>query len=128
MEIKIDSGSGVPIYLQIEKQVKFLAVCGALQPGDRLPSVRELAVGLRVNPNTVARSYRHLQDEALIVSRWGGGNFIADDITQLTRQEARSIITEQLTETIHQAEALGIGPVELKKILTNLLKVKGGRK
>ncbi|MGB6363704.1 MAG: GntR family transcriptional regulator, partial [Thermoanaerobaculia bacterium] len=61
MTFQLDTKSGVPIYRQIIEQVKYAIARGELEPGDRLPTVRQLAVDLSVNPNTVVRSYRELE-------------------------------------------------------------------
>src|SRR6185295_10931083 len=75
--ILIDLDDAVPIYAQIERQIRALLGSGHWKPGDRLPSVRETAVRLEVNPLTVVKAYRHLQEEGLLETRPGSGVFAA---------------------------------------------------
>lgn len=70
----IDLDDAVPIYAQIERQIRALLGSGHWKPGDRLPSVRETAVRLQVNPLTVVKAYRHLQEEGLLETRPGWGS------------------------------------------------------
>lgn len=76
--IQIDFRSGVPIYVQIMDQVKHQVVSGGLKPGDQLPTVRALALELRVNFNTVARAYRLLDEAGIISTQQGRGTYILD--------------------------------------------------
>lgn len=77
MEIQVDYESGVPIYAQIMEQIKHLVAAGRLKPGDQLPTIRQLAVDLRVNPNTVVRAYHELDRQGVISTQQGRGTFIA---------------------------------------------------
>jgi GntR family transcriptional regulator len=78
MHIQLDFRSGQPIYLQIVEQIRQMVVSGELQPGDQLPTVRQLATDLRVNFNTVARSYRLLDEAGLISTQHGRGTYVWD--------------------------------------------------
>jgi GntR family transcriptional regulator len=73
---RLDARSGVPTYLQLVSQVKQAILLGFLQPGDQLPTVREVAAELTINPNTVAKAYRELDREGLAAARSGQGTFI----------------------------------------------------
>ena len=73
---RLDARSGVPTYLQLVGQVRQAILLGYLQPGDRLPTVREVAAELAINPNTVAKAYRELDREGLAAARSGQGTFI----------------------------------------------------
>lgn len=75
--ISIDPKSGVPFYRQIIDQVLLGIVAGRLSPGDRLPTVRQLAIDLRVNPNTVSRAYRELEIREVVTTQRGNGTFVA---------------------------------------------------
>jgi len=90
--IQLDFRSGVPIYIQIMEQIKQQVVNGALQPGDQLPTVRALALDLRVNFNTVARAYRLLDEADVISTQQGRGTYILDipppEITEKLRQQS----------------------------------------
>jgi GntR family transcriptional regulator len=87
MLVHVNSSSGVPIYLQIETQLKHAIAAGALKQGDALPSVRKLASELRVNPNTVARTYQNLERDGIVRTVPGGGTFVADHVPGLLKSE-----------------------------------------
>ncbi|MFN9628581.1 MAG: GntR family transcriptional regulator, partial [Planctomycetota bacterium] len=78
MQIHIQAQGGVPIYLQVMQQIKYLVASGRLQPGDELPSIRTLAEQLIVNPNTIARAYRELESSGVVEKRRTAGTFIAE--------------------------------------------------
>ncbi len=75
-EFRLDGRSGVPPYLQLVQQVKQALLLGYLQPGDQLPTVKEVAATLAINPNTVVKAYRQLEHDGLVVPRPGQGTFI----------------------------------------------------
>ncbi len=87
MILHVNPASGVPLYLQIQAQVKHAVAAGALRPGDALPSVRKLAADLRINPNTVARAYLDLERDAVIKAVPGGGTFVSDGQPGLLKAE-----------------------------------------
>ena len=90
--IQLDFRSGLPIYIQIMEQIKQQVVNGALQPGDQLPTVRALALDLRVNFNTVARAYRLLDEADVISTQQGRGTYILEipppEVTEKLRQQS----------------------------------------
>ena len=119
--MKIDLKSGVPIYLQIVEQVKICALFGRYRNGDRLPPVRELAMELRINPNTVAKAYQMLKDEGVIDSRPGGGNFIA--LQQKNTDAMREkMLSGELKNIIGKTDTLGVPRERLSEIFKQLLK------
>ena len=118
--MKIDLKSGVPIYLQIVEQVKVSAMFGRYRNGDRLPPVRELALELRINPNTVAKAYQLLKDEGIIDSRPGGGNFISLQ-QQNTDAMREAMLSGELKNIIDKADALGVPRERLTEIFHHLL-------
>jgi GntR family transcriptional regulator len=87
MELRIDPDSAVPIYLQIVHAIKHQVATGRLKPGEQLPTVRELATNLRINPNTVARAYDHLDGDNVITTQQGRGTYVRErpDETHLAR-------------------------------------------
>ena len=87
MEIRIDPDSAVPIYLQVVHAVKHHVATGRLTPGEQLPTVRELATTLRVNPNTIARAYDQLDADGVITMQQGRGTYVRErpDNVHLTR-------------------------------------------
>lgn len=103
MTYRIDSESGIPIYRQIIEQTKFAVTRSELKPGTQLPTVRQLAVDLSINPNTVIRAYRELEREGIIDTQQGSGTFVSSnrpDVDELKRQKKLDqIITEMLART-----------------------------
>jgi len=78
MELRIDPDSTVPIYLQIVHTIKHQVATGRLKPGEQLPTVRELATNLRINPNTVARAYDLLDGDTVITTQQGRGTYVRE--------------------------------------------------
>ena len=104
--IHLDFRSGTPIYTQIVEQVKQQVVSGQLKPGDQLPTVRALALELRVNFNTVARAYRLLDEAGIISTQQGRGTYILEapppEQTDKLRQQALDGLTrDYLNEAFH---------------------------
>ena len=128
MYIKVNPDSGIPLYLQIIKQLKYLVACGALKAGDQLPPVRDLAMQLRINPNTVARAYHELRHEKIITSKWGEGTFISEEVAKIAESEKKKIIAEALDQAIHQATSLGLTTEEITQLFTKQLKETEGGK
>ncbi|MGD0111514.1 MAG: GntR family transcriptional regulator [Armatimonadota bacterium] len=104
----IDPKSAVPIYLQIIGQIRRQVAAGLLAPGDQLPSVRDLASQLLINPNTAARVYRDLERDGLIETRRGQGTYISPTAAALAEPERARIVSERLKETIDEARGLGL--------------------
>jgi GntR family transcriptional regulator len=105
MEIQVDHQSGVPIYAQIMEQVKHLVATGRLGPGDQLPTIRQLAVDLRVNPNTVVHAYRELDRQRVISTQQGRGTFIAQRpderrLAEMRKDRLRAIMGHALLEAL----------------------------
>ena len=87
MLVHVHPASGVPIYLQIESQLKHATAAGALKVGDALLPVRKLATELRVNPNTVARAYQNLERDGVVRTVPGGGTYVAENTPGLLKSE-----------------------------------------
>jgi GntR family transcriptional regulator len=121
MIIRLDSKTGVPIYLQIINEIKGSILSGSLVAGEKLPSVRELAMSLKVNPNTIAKSYRELKHDGVIESQWGGGYFVASDIKKVTQKDKEILMSKAFQQLINEAKDLGFNEKEqlalFKKIL-----------
>src|SRR6186713_2819855 len=96
MQIHLDTSGGVPIYLQIVNQVKYLTTAGRLRPGDELPPIRALAEKLVINPNTVARAYRELESAGIVEKRRTAGTYVSDQGSPLARRERLKILTERI--------------------------------
>lgn len=119
--IKVDTSSFVPIYEQIKKEFKKEIFSGNLKPNDSLPSIRDLATELLINPNTVARAYRELEREGFIYTRKGKGCYVSDDSTQLMIEERKSILTQSFDEVIEEAKRFGLSTEEIKELFEERL-------
>jgi GntR family transcriptional regulator len=108
MEFSIDTKSGVPFYRQIIEQIKFGIARGELAPGDRLPTVRQLAVDLSINPNTVVRAYRELEIEGMLDSQQGSGTFIGQEKPEIDRLEKQRMIDQIITDLLARASSYGL--------------------
>lgn len=117
MFLRIEKGSAVPISRQIAAQIASLCASGALRPGARLPSVRELARELAVNQNTVLRVYERLCGEGLLEMRHGQGTFVADGASQGRLSMHRARLFHELRQIARQAIGLGLTPDELHELL-----------
>jgi len=111
MYLSLDSHSGTPIYLQIKEQMRLAVATGTIRPGEQLPTVRELAAQLRINPNTMARVYRELQAEGLLISRQGSGTFVADNALALVDQQSPDLVRQKMRGVIALGMSLGL-PLE----------------
>ena len=107
MAIRIDTKSGVPFYRQIIEQIKFSIARGALNPGDQLPTVRQLAVDLSLNPNTVIRAYRELEIQNILDSQQGSGTFVGRKRPEIDRIERQRMLDQVLTELLARAASYG---------------------
>ena len=107
LEILIDMKSGVPFYRQIIEQVQFAISRGALVPGNRLPTVRQLAVDLSINPNTVIRAYRQLEIEGVLETHQGSGTFVGTQKPQVDELEQQRMLDQILTELLARASGYG---------------------
>ena len=107
MGFKIDTKSGVPFYRQIIEQIKFSIARGGLKPGDQLPTVRQLAVDLSLNPNTVIRAYRELEIEKILNSQQGSGTFVGHRRPEIDRLERQRMLDQIVTELLARASSYG---------------------
>jgi GntR family transcriptional regulator len=107
MLLRIDPAAPEPIFEQIVRRVMEAVAAGEIAPGDRLPSVRELARELAINPNTVARAYEGLERESVIVRRQGSGCFVTDRPSPLSAAERRKRLRELARRAVTEAFHLG---------------------
>ncbi|MEA2689957.1 MAG: GntR family transcriptional regulator [Candidatus Eremiobacteraeota bacterium] len=114
----IDPRSGVPIYLQLTDQLKRAVAVGALAPGERLPTVKALAMQLTLNPNTIAKVYRDLEREGVIETAPGRGSFVTGNGTvDKARVVASEVAQRAVREAVREARALGVPRDELRKLV-----------
>jgi len=117
IKIQLDVKSGVPFYRQIIDQVRAAIATGAVEPGDRLPTVRQLAVDLSVNPNTVSRAYTELELTGLVETQMGSGTYVGQQRVTRDDLERRRQLEQLCQEFLSRASSLGF---TLEDILDNL--------
>lgn len=118
---QLDTRSGVPIYRQIVDWVKFRVAADLLRPGEQLPTVRQLAVDLGVNANTVARAYLELERMDLVNTLQGKGTFIADKDVPLDQVVRGLKLKEVVSELLSRASEFGFSPEEVLDEVRNRL-------
>ena len=123
LNFQLDFHSGLPIYTQIANQIQGRLANGILKPGDQLPTVRALALELRVNVNTVARAYRLLDEERIISTQQGRGTYITEKpppkVTERLRRESLDGLTQRF---VSEALRLGFSQTEIRQIVSEQLK------
>jgi GntR family transcriptional regulator len=108
MQLRISPHDPVPIYLQIVNQVKYLVASGRLGPDEELPPIRTLAEQLIINPNTVARAYRELEQAGIVVKRRTAGTYVSSAPSPLARRQRLKIIAERVDALLAEARQLNI--------------------
>lgn len=126
MLVHLNPSSGVPVYLQLEAQVKQAVAAGALRATDALPSVRKLAAELRINPNTVARAYQNLERDGVIRSVPGGGTFVADGVPGLLKSEKIRRLRPHARQVAVEGRQLRLTGEEILRLVEDELKQLGG--
>ena len=121
MYIAIDPSSGLPIYMQIVNQIKTGIAMGRLLPEEPLPSVRQLALELAVNPNTVARAYLDLEHEGVIYKRQGAGTFVSSHGVEMSKNERRKVLSELIERALVEGVNLGLDERELRETFERVL-------
>ena len=116
MKLNIDTESSVPIYIQIEDSIHSLIAAGQLQPGEQLPTIRELAADIRVNLNTVARAYFELDREGVISTQRGRGTFVSGipDEEQIAKKREK-LLHSIIESALEEAHRLGYSAEEIKE-------------
>ncbi len=117
MQLHISANDGVPIYLQIVQQIKYLVAAGRLAAGEELPAIRVLAEKLLVNPNTVARAYRELETAGIVTKRRTAGTFVSDTGSPLARRERVKILTERIDALLAEARQMNIDLDEVLELM-----------
>ena len=115
--MKIDPADTTPIYAQIVGQVNYAIASGALAPGERLPAVRDLAVELTVNPNTILKAYRELEYAGVVESRRGLGCFVAGSASARGKEQARRILAQKCAAFAREGIKLGFTLPEVTEML-----------
>ncbi|REK09496.1 MAG: GntR family transcriptional regulator [Planctomycetota bacterium] len=105
------------IYDQIARQIKYAVAGGALRTGELVPSVRELARELAINPNTIARAYRQLQDDRVLRAVRGTGLQVATGATERCQDERRALIRDRLRTVLAEAKQSQLDPQEIRQLV-----------
>lgn len=117
MQLHISTKDGVPIYLQIVNQVKYLVAAGRLAPGEEVPPIRTLAEQLVVNPNTVAKAYHELEREGVVTKKHGSGTYISDNGSPLARRERVKILTQRVDALLAEARHMDVPLDEVVQLI-----------
>ena len=116
MHLAIDTSNGLPIYEQIVRHVKFAVANQMLQIGEHVPSVRDMATRLAVNPNTVARAYRELEAAGVVEKRRTAGTYVSEQGSPLARRERMKILTERVDALLAEARQMDVAFEDLLKL------------
>ena len=126
MHFRLDMKSGVPVYRQIIDQVHGARASGAVRPGDQLPTVRQLAVDLAINPNTVVRAYRELELTGALTTHQGTGTFITNTKVEQTTAERERKLDQLVAEFVSRAGREGFTVRELRSRLKEIVNQENG--
>jgi GntR family transcriptional regulator len=117
VQIHISASDGVPIYLQVVNQIKYLVAAGRLVAGEELPPIRTLAEKLVVNPNTIARAYRELELAGIVEKRRTAGTYISDQGSPLAKRERMKILTDRIDQLLAEAGHMDVSLDEVLKLM-----------
>jgi GntR family transcriptional regulator len=119
MLIHIDYNSGEPIIHQVIGQIKWLVVGGRLQRGQKLPSIRDFARRLKINPTTVTRIYKELEHDGIIVLRQGQGAFVATNNRPTSKKEAKQVVKKKARKLFVEGLRMGLDKEEIDQVLND---------
>lgn len=117
MQIHITASDGVPIYVQVVNQIKYLVAAGRLVAGEELPPIRTLAEKLVVNPNTIARAYRELEMAGIVEKRRTAGTYVSDQGSPLARRERMKILTDRIDQLLAEAGHMDVSLDEVLRLV-----------
>jgi len=118
LNFTLDPVNGVPIYRQIIQQIEYAILSGRMRAGDRLPTIRALAVELKTNPNTIARAYNEMEIKGVLVTQVGSGTYISDKKPVLDDDRLNRKIREILGRFMQEMQGLGVDRRELIRMIT----------
>lgn len=104
----MDSSSGVPFYRQVIQQIEQAILTGMLEPGDRLPTIRSLAIDLKINPNTIAKAYNELEIRGIVTTQVGSGTFVSDRRPDSAESERKKRLEELVGRFVAEMAAMGM--------------------
>ena len=117
MFIRIETSSSTPIYRQISDQIRYQIASGTLKQGAKLPSVRELAVNLAVNQNTVLKVYNELSREKILKIERGDGTYVSSGEPDMTAEQRKAVVGDQLRSAVVQAVQLQLSIEDIKNLV-----------
>jgi len=117
----LDAVNGAPIYRQIIQQIEYAILSGRMQPGDRLPTIRSLAVELKTNPNTIAKAYNELEIRGILATQVGSGTYISDKKPVIEEDSLKRKIREVAGRFIQEMRDLGVEKKELPKLIESII-------
>jgi GntR family transcriptional regulator len=126
--IQVDSSKFIPIYQQIKNQIKRQIGLGILKPHQMLPSIRNVATDLLINPNTVARAYRELEIEGFIYTKKGKGCYVSTLNADIINEECAVVIKQILDDAIEESMKFNLSYEKLRQIFEERLSSAGKRK
>jgi GntR family transcriptional regulator len=127
IEFHLDPRSGVATYLQIVQQVKEALRLGTIEVGDQLPTVREVVADLAINPNTVAKAYRDLEREGLVVARQGRGTFVSNTLARGSLRH-HDQLRAHLERWLAEADEAGLDEESIRALISTTLREKLARR
>lgn len=128
MLFRVEPQSSVPLYEQIVTQITFAVAAGSLVPGELVPSVRELAQQLVINPNTVARAYQELERRRVLTALRGRGMEVAREAPRVCRQGRQAIVQQGIRDALRDAVASGLADEEIREVVEQELRRATSRK
>ncbi len=108
VRFSLDAASGVPFYRQIIQQIEQAILARRLEPGDRLPTIRALAIELKINPNTIAKAYGELEIRGIVTTQVGSGTYVSDKRIDMEDAERTKKLEAAVSRFIRDMEALGV--------------------
>jgi GntR family transcriptional regulator len=120
IQFHLNPNSGVPIYRQIQDQIRYGIACGLLSPGEQLPTVRGLAVELQVNPNTVIKAYTELERAGILTTEQGSGTFVAPQPAAVPDGERRAKLEGLCAEFLAQVARYGFSAEDVVQAVAAL--------
>ena len=121
MILEIDTANGLAIYEQVVRQLKFAVASGQVRSGERVPSVRELSKQLAINPNTVARAYRQLQDEQVLEVVRGQGMQVQSGAERRCRADRSRLVADRLQSVLDEARRSGLSQQQVRDLVDKQL-------
>jgi GntR family transcriptional regulator len=119
MKFFLDYKSGVPFYRQIIQQIEYNISAGIVKPGDKLPTVRSLAIDLKINPNTVAKAYNELEIRGILITQVGSGTFISNKKIEMNEIERKKKIDDYISEFVNKAKVYNLNKNDIITLVKN---------